>query len=224
MSERQNGAEVALTGFPKIVPRHGVQQMVAFVGNATIGDPDHAIWVHLWIRDFIDNIATSTDADATATELAEALNVESLPFDKSTSVIIGAWEGVKNAYATLWEVSIERNTQRYRALRLLTEEQFFELTALRGAKPTETIVYVFSAGAFKPYVQWLQTEGCELISRFAGAPIPYDTVVGLEEYLRFAIRTAAGIYRVAGSLPVVAAPISTGLLFPTPRNSLIHWS
>ena len=89
-----NGEELVLTGFPKIVLRKTPVQAFALIGDLKIGRPGSDSWAHLWLRQFLTDLAPPANLGQTALELAEALNGAPSSDGEGTAIIGAAWEHI----------------------------------------------------------------------------------------------------------------------------------
>jgi hypothetical protein len=230
-----NGEEAVFTGFPKVVIRRAPGQAFAMIGDLRIGTPGADSWAHLWLRQFLADLAPQTNLADTAQELASDLNKVASPTGGISALVGAAWERVGRVgdaadtgiYApTVWEVSRNTPGGEFLARELLTEEdqrvmaQMPDKGDAGGDKLFE--VRLFHAGIPEGYGAWIIGDGRKQFSEFTGEQLPGTTIVAVEEYVRFAIRLAADLYAVAGMHRYVAEPIHSAVLFPPHARPTVY--
>jgi hypothetical protein len=218
-----HGEVLATSGFPKLVMRKIPQQAAAIVGDVKIGDAGNDIWFHMWLHDFLADIASSASVQATADDLAEALNDASLPHVGHQVVALAGWDRAVRSDGTEYgfyipsgyEISRSENTDRFRTIPMLTDEEQRALVDDRNANDGATIgIQLRHAGVPAGFGHWILSEGRETLQAFVEGQIPQPTPAGLEEYVRFALTLASNLYSLAAEPLYVSEPISTAVLFP----------
>lgn len=221
LTHKEHGEEVVLTNFPKIVRRRGAQQVAAYVGDAKVGKPGADSWMHLWLQQFLDEVSDGTNVDTTAASLAEALNAESFPSDRSHAVVIVAWEGPRDQipHPEVWEVSRGQDQGRYSATqRLGYKEAVMVVEAIKAGPTSGFPIFFFSAGMASNLMRWLVSDGRHTLSQLSGLQIPAPRVETVEEFVRFSLRLASDLNVLAARPPYVSEPIATTVLFPDKIN------
>ena len=230
VTSEMSGEEVVLTAFPKILLRHKPVQVFAIIGTLRIGAPGADSWVHLWMRQFLDDLAPTTNLAETAQELAATLNQSDLSIGGDTAMLGAAWERMIRVGDTgartdtgifapqVWEISSGKNGGDFGARQILSEDdqEVMVRSAAKGGVDDEGLfqVRLFHAGIPRGYGTWIIGDGRERFAAFAGTQLPEPSTEGVEEYVRFAIKLAADLYAVSAQPRYVAEPIHTAILFP----------
>ena len=216
-----NGEEVVLTGFPKVLIRRRPSQAFTLIGDLRIGATGVESWAHLWMRQFLDEMAPTTNLSKTAHELAETLNQIESSRGGITTILGAAWEHISRADTgifapSVWEVSRGTAGDEFAARQLLSEDdrRVMVKSASEGEDGRLFPVRFFHAGIPRGYGAWIIDEGRQRFAAFTGTQLPGATLEGVEEYVRFAIKLAADLYAVSGQPRYVAEPVHTVFLFP----------
>ncbi|MDP6421204.1 MAG: hypothetical protein QF744_07330 [SAR202 cluster bacterium] len=233
-----NGEEIVLTSFPKVILRPRPTQAFAIIGDLRIGAQGADSWAHLWLNQFLSDLAPTTNLGETARELAVTLNATPSSGSGGAAIIGAAWEHISRAEDTrsdiaeevmmpaVWEVSTGASGGEFDATQLLRDEDVREnvqaaIKSERGEGRSFPVQF-FHAGVPKGFGTWIVGEGRERFAAFANDQLPSANIEGVEEYVRFAIKLAAELYAVSGQLRYVAEPIHTAILFPKNRRPTVY--
>lgn len=221
---REQGEELTLTGFPKIIPVPRLNMGISVAGSARIGAEGRSSWVSPWLQKFALEGSKAESFTAFADELVETLNEEARNTQGDHAFQLAGWVRATDDRGAAWLIprafEVSKSGGQYRWASLLPDSFVKDIVGFREGKRDPYPIRILSTGLPKAYATWIATEGFKLHTQLLGSQVPFPHVTALAEYVRFLIRSIAELHKIARRPAIVAEPIETLLLLPDAINML----